>query len=131
VDGTQWSKVGSAQLVGLPATVQIGFFVTSPCDLTVSEGACRFTQASADFDQISLQGKSTSEWSHDDVGDHPGMTDWERYHCANGLVETDGKFTVTGTGDIAPMVGGWSIQRLLIETYIGLIAVIVVAALFV
>jgi len=37
----------AAHLAGLPATVRVGLFVTSPGDLTVSEGASRFTQATA------------------------------------------------------------------------------------
>jgi len=131
VDGTQWTEVGTAHLDGLPATVQIGLFVTSPCDLTVSQGACRFTQATADFDQISLQGEVSSTWSHVDLGDTPEMTDWERYHRSNGLVESGDTFVVTGTGDIAPLVEGWTIERTLIGTSLGLIAVIIVAVLFI
>jgi hypothetical protein len=129
-DGTQWSKVGTAHLTGLPATVQVGLFVTSPCDLTVSEGACRFTQASAVFDRVNLQGEVSGVWSRDDVGDGPAMTDWERYHRSNGLVEAGGTFTVTGTGDIAPLADGWTIERTLIGTFAGMIGVIVVAVLF-
>jgi hypothetical protein len=129
-DGMQWAKVGTAHLAGLPATVQVGLFVTSPCDLTVSQGACRFTQASADFDHVSLQGEMSGAWSRDEVGDTPEMTDWERYHRSNGLVEAGGTFTVTGTGDIAPLVSGWAIERTLIGTFAGAIGVIVVAVMF-
>jgi len=130
-DGAQWTEVGSAHLAGLPATVQIGLFVTSPCDLTVSEGACRFTQVTADFDQVSLQGDVPGTWSRKEVGDGPGMTDWERYHRSNGLVESGGTFTVTGTGDIAPLVGdGWTLERILIGTLPGLIVMIIVAVSF-
>jgi len=50
-DGAQWTEVGTAHLAGLPPTVQVGLFVTSPGDLTASEGANRFTQATAAFDQ--------------------------------------------------------------------------------
>jgi hypothetical protein len=132
VDGTQWTEVGTAHLDGLSATVQIGLFVTSPCDLTLSQGACRFTQATADFDQISLQGEVSGTWSQVDVGDTPGiMTDWERYHRSNGLVESGDTFIVTGTGDIAPLVVGWTIERTLIGTSLGLIVVIIVAVLFI
>jgi hypothetical protein len=58
------------------------------------------------------------------------MTDWERYHRSNGVAESDGTFTLTGTGDIAPRVSGWSIERTLIGTFIGLIGVIIVAVKF-
>jgi hypothetical protein len=129
-DGTQWSEVGVAHLAGLPSTIEIGFFVTSPCNLTLSEVACRFTQVTADFDQVSVQGEASGTWHHDDVGATLLKTDWERYHRSNGVVGSDGTFTVTGTGDIAPLVGGWNIERTLIGTLIGLIAVIIVAAKF-
>lgn len=129
-DGTQWTEIGSAHLAALPVTVQIGIFVTSPCNLTISEGACRFTQTTANFDQISLQGNVPGRWSQDDVGNTPEMTDWERYHRANGLVESGGMFTVIGAGDIAPLVGGWTMERTLIGTFVGLIVVIIVAVLF-
>lgn len=129
-DGAQWTAVGTAQLAGLPSTIEIGFFVTSPCDLTVSEGACRFTQATADFDQIRVDGEVPGMWHYDEVGGTSLMTDWERYHRANGVVESGSTFTVSGTGDIAPQVQGWTIERTLIGTFIGLIAVIIVASKF-
>ncbi len=129
-DGAQWTTVGTAQLAGLPATVQVGLFVTSPCDLTVSERACRFTQATAIFDHVRVEGETSGAWSRDEVGDDPAMTDWERYHRSNGLVESGGAFTVTGTGDIAPLASGWTIERTLIGTFAGMIGVIVVAVLF-
>jgi hypothetical protein len=129
-DGTQWTKVGTVQLAKLPATMQVGFYVTSPCDLTVSQGACRFTQATAVFDHVRVEGEVSGAWSHDDVGDTPEMTDWERYHRSNGLVEASGTFTVTGTGDIAPRGDGWPIERSLIGTIAGAIGVIVVAVMF-
>ena len=129
-DGTQWTQIGMTDLPGLPATVQIGLFVTSPCDLTISEGACRFTQATADFDHISLQGEVSGTWRQADVGNTPEMTDWERYHRSNGLVESGGTFTVTGTGDIGPLVEGWTIERTLIGIFLGMIAVIVIGVRF-
>jgi hypothetical protein len=48
----------------------------------------------------------------------------------NGLVESGGTFTVTGTGDIAPLGSGWTIERTLIGTFAGAIGVIVVAVMF-
>ena len=40
-DGVHWTKVATAHLASLPATVQVGLFVTSPCALTVREGCGR------------------------------------------------------------------------------------------
>ncbi len=119
-------------MAGLPSTVQVGFFVTSPCNLTVSEGACRYTESTAIFDHVSLVGApGGGAWDTTDVGvvidvdgspHHPGRLD-----------ESAGAFTVTGTGDIAPLGAdaGWLIERTLIGTFAGLIAVIVVAVKFV
>lgn len=131
VDGLQWTKVETIQLVELPPTAVVGLFVTSPGDITVSEGASRFTSATAVFDQLELQGQETSgSWSYDDIGasikldgsvHHPGRAD-----------RSGGTFTVTGNGDIAPLgaEGGWTVERPLIGTLAGLAAVMIVAASF-
>jgi hypothetical protein len=135
-DGTRWTTVGTATLAGLPATVQTGLFVTSPGDVQVSHGAgggsqVHFTQASGVFDQVSLRGDASGAWRGDAIGGG-GHTDWERYHRPAGAKQSGGTFTVTGSGDIAPAVdGGSGIERTLIGALAGLIAVIVVATLFI
>jgi hypothetical protein len=134
-DGGQWTKVGTARLAGLPGTVQVGLFVTSPGDLTLrstglggSITESRFTQATAVFDNISAGGGA---WSHGSIGER-GQTDWERYHRAPGLVESNGTFTVTGSGDIGPVgtVGGHNVEDTLVGLAVGLLIVVVVAARF-
>jgi hypothetical protein len=129
-DGRQWTEVGTAHLARLAATVQVGLFVTSPCNLTESEGACRFTQATAVFDHVSVQGNASGSWSREQVGGHHLMTDWERYHRPAGVQESDGTFTVTGSGDIAPGDDGPTIGSTLVGTLAGLIVVIIVAVTF-
>jgi ABC-type transport system involved in multi-copper enzyme maturation permease subunit len=92
----------------------------------------RFTQASAVFDHISVQGPAAGGWSDDEVGGGgPGSTDWQRYHRPNGVVRAGDTLTVTGSGDIAPQVHGASIEHLLIGTFAGLITIVVVAVLFI
>jgi hypothetical protein len=130
IDGTQWTEVGTARLAGLPATVEVGLFVTSPGDVTVSEGAIRFTQATAVFDHVSLQGNVSGTWSRDQVGAGGLMTDWERFHRPAGVEESGGTFTVSGSGDIAPRVNGPTIGYALIGTLAGLIVVMIVAVTF-
>jgi ABC-type transport system involved in multi-copper enzyme maturation permease subunit len=139
-DGTHWTRVGTARLDGLPTTVQVGLFVTSPADLTVNQAAFggttqgRFTQATAVFDRVDVQGETPGgAWSHDAVGPSGGKTDWERYHRPAGVVESGGTFTVTGSGDIAPLSAdnGETIERTLSGVFTGLIAVIVVAVMFI
>jgi ABC-type transport system involved in multi-copper enzyme maturation permease subunit len=135
-DGTHWTTVGRATLAGLSSTVQTGLFVTSPGDVQVSQGVgggsqVHFTQAAAVFDQVSLHGNASGAWRGEAIGGG-GHTDWERYHRRAGVKQSGGTFTVTGSGDIAPVVdGGTGIERTLIGTLAGLIAVIVVATLFI
>src|SRR5262249_28552719 len=108
-----------------------GLFVTSPGDLTVSEGASRFTQATAVFDHVSLQGNATGTWSREEVGADGVKTDWERFHRPAGVAESGGMFTVTGSGDIAPGADGPTIGYTLIGTLAGVGVVIIVAVTFV
>jgi ABC-type transport system involved in multi-copper enzyme maturation permease subunit len=135
-DGTHWAKIGTVRLAGMPVTVQAGLFVTSPGDVQVSQSVgggfqVHFTQTSAVFDQVSLRGKASGAWRGDAIGGG-GHTDWERYHRPAGVEQSGGTFTVTGSGDIAPVVdGGSGIERTLIGAFAGLIAVIVVATLFI
>jgi ABC-type transport system involved in multi-copper enzyme maturation permease subunit len=139
-DGTHWSKVGTAHLAGLPATVRVGLFVTSPGDLTVKQGdrggsivQMRFTQATAVFDHVGLQGDAAGgAWNGTNMG-AAGKTDWERYHRPAGVDQSGGKFTVTGSGDIAPLgrAGGMRIETTLTGVLTGLIVMIVVAVMFI
>jgi ABC-type transport system involved in multi-copper enzyme maturation permease subunit len=136
-DGAQWTTVGTATLAGLAATVQTGLFVASPGDVQVQQGpggggaAAHFTQATAVFDQVGLHGEASGRWSGDAIGG-AGGSDWERNHRPAGVAESGGTFTVTGSGDIGPVVaGGKGIERTLIGAFAGLIVVIVVATLFI
>ncbi len=137
-DGRRWTEVGTAHLPGLPETVQVGMFATSPGDLTlrpVGLGAhlaqTRFTQATAVFEEVRVEGAADGEWRHTQVGDM-GHTDWEKNHRAPGVTEADGAFTVTGSGDIGPVgtVGGPSVEDALVGLAPGLLVVLVVAARF-
>ncbi|MGW4467977.1 hypothetical protein [Micromonospora sp. NPDC004704] len=139
-DGEVWTPVGTARLTGLLGTVRVGLFAASPGDLTLRPTAlggsiaeARFTQASATFDHVTLDGAAPAgQWSRDSVGEM-GHTDWERYHRPAGLVESNGALTVTGSGDIGPVgtVGGRSVEDTLVGLAAGLVIVIVVAVRFV
>jgi hypothetical protein len=128
-DGTQWTQVGMAHLAGLPPTVQVGLFVASPCDLTVSERRCRLTQATATFDHVRLQGSmGLDAWGGISVGSVTGAP-----ALSVGSFNRSGDtFTVTGSGDIAPLgaEGGWTIERALLGAVVGLTVVIVAAVLY-
>ncbi len=140
-DGTHWTQVGSVGLAGLPATVQAGLFTTSPIYQSLTEnfggganGSEEPSQATGVFDQVGLQGSwPASAWTGNYIGGGDFAPGIGSYHQAQG------GFTVTGSGDIAPVVSGPSgpggpvitIANLLIGTFAGLIALIVVATLFI
>ncbi|GGS76321.1 hypothetical protein GCM10010156_38850 [Planobispora rosea] len=132
-DGAAWAVVGTARLAGLPDTVRIGMFATSPGDITAtgrSGAAERFAEVTAVFDRVSLEGTASGGgWNRQDVGVTIGP-DGSPHH-PGGLTESGGTFTVTGVGDIAPLLHGARIETPLIGVVIGLIVVIVVAVTFV
>ncbi|WHM40516.1 hypothetical protein [Streptomyces sp. BPTC-684] len=138
-DGRQWAKVGVARLSGLPRTVQVGLFATSPGDLTLRRvglgGATeetRFTQAGGTFDHVDVEGATTTgPWRSDPVGEL-NHTDWEKHHKASGAVEANGTVTVTGTGDIGPMGtdGARPAERTLTGLTPALLILLVVAVRF-
>ncbi|RDI17941.1 hypothetical protein [Lentzea flaviverrucosa] len=134
-DGEQWHVVGTAELEGLPETVQVGLFATSPGDLTLRETGLggtieqvRFTQAVGVFDHVTVEG-GAGRWNSGPVGEM-NHTDWERFHNASGAVQEDGVVTVSGTGDIGPIGEGGArgVEKALSGLVIALIVVLVVAA---
>jgi hypothetical protein len=135
-DGEQWRTVGTARLNGLPDTVQVGLFATSPGDLTLRKIALggateqvRFTQAVGAFDNVAVDGGTTGAWDSDSVGEM-NHTDWEKYHHASGAVEKDGVITVSGTGDIGPRSeeGARTVEKTLPGVAFALIIVLIVGA---
>jgi ABC-type transport system involved in multi-copper enzyme maturation permease subunit len=139
-DGTHWTEAGTATLPGLPATVQAGLFATSPpYNLTTAQGLLGSsgtggpTLASAVLDHVSLHGAAPRPWSGTQLGAGPGDASPAMpgsYHRAGGT------FTVTGSGDIAPDAPGGAgpgqtLDHTLVGAFAGLIAVVVVAAMFV
>ncbi len=131
-DGTQWHTVATAKLNGLPESVQVGFFATSPNDLTLvkinlggTEGQSRHTQTVGVFDNITVDGAATGAWHTELVGGE-STADWEKDH-PSGAVEKDGAITVSGSGDIAPN-SDEGVKAPLLGLPIGLIIALIVAA---
>jgi ABC-type transport system involved in multi-copper enzyme maturation permease subunit len=139
-DGAHWTRVGTVALAGLPSTVQAGLFVTSPHHMTYSAtlGSGSITnsptESTAVFDHVSRTGTWPARgWAGDDVGGggsqlSPGSV---------GSHQVAGRFTVTGSGDIAPLIAGATndgpnitVRDFLLGTFAGLIAVAVVATMF-
>jgi len=139
-DGLSWARVGTVRLAGLPPTVQAGLFAAAPAgssaqggsqSITGSSQVGTATLASASFDHVSLRGQQPGgAWAGTAVGGPAPGT---------GFRQADGTMTVTGSGDIAPDVpaapggaggGGFPVEHTLTGTFGGLIAVIVVATMF-
>jgi ABC-type transport system involved in multi-copper enzyme maturation permease subunit len=139
-DGRHWILVSTAHLSGLPATVQAGMFATSPIYTVSTPGAIGSSnqsgpsQATATFDDVSLHGSwPTRAWTGDNVGQGPAApgTGFGYYR------KSAASFLVSGSGDIAPLVSGpgaagptSTFEQPLAGLFAGLIAVVVVAAMF-
>jgi ABC-type transport system involved in multi-copper enzyme maturation permease subunit len=138
VNGIRWSIVGTAHLAGLPATVQAGMFAASPdAARVVSQSLGGGTStggpslATAVFGHVSLSGtRRGGGWGGGIVGGSSGGLP----AAASGYQNAGGGFTVTGTGDIAPLAAGSdasTIGQYLTGAFAGLIAVVVVAVMFI
>jgi ABC-type transport system involved in multi-copper enzyme maturation permease subunit len=130
-DGTHWTEIGTARLAGLPRTVQIGLFVTSPDYFAAGASAGTPSVSTASFDQVSAHGDlPRRSWTGEAVAGSypvPSAPTWKQA-SANA-------FTITGSGDIAPLVGDilsaqWAGASIVNGTIAALLIVIVLATLF-
>jgi len=131
-DGTTWTKVGTARLNGLPTSVSTGMFATSPGQSTFTQnfgggrGIGSPTVASATFDSINLLGGSSSTaWTGTRIGDAGAPESFDA---------SAGKYTVVGSGDIAPGNGdgsGSGIEHTLTGTFATLTLMVVLGVLFI
>jgi ABC-type transport system involved in multi-copper enzyme maturation permease subunit len=138
-DGVHWSRISSAELAGLPDTVQIGLFTASP-DYEVitdtfggSSGNGGPSVATGVFDSVSVRGAASGTWSGGEFGQSGGSGPAQGPPV--GYQRHGGTFSVTGNGDIAPVVAGEShrsktIENGLIGGFAGLIAVIMVGSMY-
>jgi ABC-type transport system involved in multi-copper enzyme maturation permease subunit len=135
-DGTHWTRVGTAVLAGLPANVPGGLFATSPQYTQTSVGVSAVSSGNSDatgaFDHVALGGTwPGGAWAGSAIGAAGGPA----AGSPGGFRDAGGRLTVTGTGDIAPSVSGTSglgvtIAQTLIGVFAGLIAVVIVAVMF-
>jgi ABC-type transport system involved in multi-copper enzyme maturation permease subunit len=142
-DGTHWTSVGTVQLTGLPSTVQVGMFATSP-NYTVTQnsfgGASNNSgpaQATGVFDHVSLTGASPGTWTGTTVGGGPAGLGPGGGPGSAPYTRSAHTFTVTGSGDIAPVTPGpggglptATIEQSLVGVFLGLIVIVTVAAMF-
>ena len=145
-DGTHWTQVGTVQLTGLPSTVQAGMFATSP-GYTVTQNSFGGSsnnggpaQATGVFDHVSLAGgASGSTWTPAAIGGGgpAGGGPGPGGGGSAPFTRNGGSYTLTGSGDIAPVTPGpdsplptVTIGQSLAGAFLGLIAIVVVAAMF-
>jgi ABC-type transport system involved in multi-copper enzyme maturation permease subunit len=140
-DGTHWTAVGTATLAGLPNTVQIGLFATAPQYIAVSDflGGQSIqsgpSSATGVFDDVHVAGAVSGRgWTDDEIG---GVSSFGP-PALGSFLHVAGTFTVTGSGDIAPLVPGpggggvptATIEQSLAGAFAGLIAIVVVAGMY-
>jgi ABC-type transport system involved in multi-copper enzyme maturation permease subunit len=143
-DGTHWTETGSARLAGLPATVQVGLFTASPAAVRTSgsRGGTSPAVATGTFGHVVLggswaRGGRPGGWQGVQVGGDAGTSGSYAENTSGGFTPTSSGFSVTGAGDIAPVVGGpwlgpaYTIENFLVGTFTGLIILAVVAVQFV
>lgn len=130
-DGTHWTEIGTTRLAGLPRMVQIGLFVTSPVYFAAGASAGTPSVATASFDQVSAHGDlPRRSWTGEAIAGSypvPSASTWKQASAS--------AFTITGSGDIAPLVGDilsaqWAGASIVNGTIVALIIVIVLATLF-
>jgi hypothetical protein len=136
-DGSHWATAGTVRLPGLPRTVQVGLFAASPEHVVTSpsaggpDGQTGPSQVTAVFDQLSVAGRAAgSGWAGTGIepSNAPSLGTFHR---------SAGTLTVTGSGDIAPVVPAAgagpgptvTIEQHLVGAFAGLIAVAAVLAL--
>jgi len=154
MNGTEWTKIGTVTLPGLPATAQAGMFVASP-QFVAAQGSGdnqlrAVTQATASFMHVRLRGGSVNQaWRGTQVGGEAAVPRDVRYHTSCGkphcpgavpppqgghgvTTGPGGSFTVTGSGDVAPFVPITDpVGVTLLGTLFALLVVVALGAVFV
>jgi ABC-type transport system involved in multi-copper enzyme maturation permease subunit len=140
-NGRTWKRVGRATLTGLPQTVEVGMFVTSPANPVIERqvGGSSSTRniptsGSATFDNVRVEPApattGTAAWTHNAIDPAPGQPT-DSPPTPGGFTEAAGAFTVTGSGDVGPSRGDDDpVQNSLSGLIIGLMAIITLGVLF-
>ena len=133
-NGSSWDEIGSTAITGLPSTVDIGLFVTSPVTYSLSSQG-NTTQAIARFNHVTVKGRTTTTtWQQTSVGGGNNFYPTLGFGSARHI---GGTFLIAGTGDIASgVLAGMIAQnpatgQAIIGILVGLIVLIVIATMFV
>ncbi|WP_153452260.1 ABC transporter permease subunit [Streptomyces smaragdinus] len=159
-DGSDWTKVGTVTVAGLPRTAEVGLFVASSDRYTVersfgtlSEGVGP-SKATGVFDHVTLNGAASDAWTGEPIGelslpkvpDRPDDRPLDEQENREELPprqeiedlkgsdrESGGVFTVTGSGDIAPdaFVGGDNLTQGLAGSWVALMVFAALGTLFI
>jgi ABC-type transport system involved in multi-copper enzyme maturation permease subunit len=132
-DGTSWHEIGTVRLAGLPSSVDVGLFVTSPVAYQGSSDGVP-TQATATFDHLALSGDTGANgWQAHSVGSNDYYP-----KLGSGSARRSGTPVVlSGSGDIATAVnlavlgGNTATDTLPFGIVVALIILIVVASMFI
>jgi hypothetical protein len=145
-DGVAWTQVGTTALAALSQRVEVGMFVTNPPtgvktvrrSPTSTESSPDYTLSTAVFDSVSVTDPGgeavTGAWQSLDTGGPP--RELPNDLVAGSYTEDDGRFTVSGAGDLGVRQPGELadddfVRDSLSGILIGFIAMAVVAALFI
>jgi len=142
-DGKHWTEVGTVHLSGLTGAVRAGMFAASPLDFTPnlpsyaeSGGGASASVATGVFDHVDLRGGAPGgRWAGQQVGSANGP----QPPRGIGFRRASARYTVTGSGDIGPVVAagvntGYDTGTLadhLLGLFIGLLIIVVIAAMFI
>ncbi|HEY1177329.1 MAG TPA: ABC transporter permease subunit, partial [Phytomonospora sp.] len=134
-DGARWTEVGTARLDGLGATVHAGLFVASPPS---AQGmGTRGSVSTGVFTGLDVQGDwGDGDWTGTQIGGESPTFAGYPPGTAGSFAASGGSVSVTGAGDIAPAVRdtlptGGTLKDILTGAFAALIAIAVVAALFI
>ncbi|MCO5974137.1 ABC transporter permease subunit [Actinoallomurus soli] len=134
-NGTTWTRIGAAHLTGLPVTVHVGLFVTSPVSFQTSASGSR-TLATATFDHTIIDGHTTpNAWHGQSIGAR--QQDFYPTLRVGSYQRADSSLVISGSGDIAPAVvqgllgADTAASSLPFGLTVALIVIIVVATMFI
>lgn len=130
-----WQQIGTARPKSLPATAEIGFYVSSPEAVFMTRGGGSSsvgvtpTVTRATFDNIGLDGGGA--WRAEPVGAAAQVGEKGEMLDGVQVTETDGGYTVAGTGKVGPEAPDDDMVGLaLVGVIAGLMALIAVGVLY-
>ncbi|RKE20076.1 ABC transporter permease subunit [Streptomyces sp. TLI_171] len=140
-DGVRWTALGVARLTAPDAPVQVGLFVAAPAAIdTADGGGSAPALATGRFGRPSLDGAwahQNGSWEGTQLGGSAGGSgSYPPGTSGDWTSDPDGGWTLTGAGDLAPVVGGpaggpaFTVETSLIGTFVGLLVLAVLAVQF-